>query len=577
MASVKTTHPRYDELLPSWKKCADAEVGERAIHAAGVTYLPMLVEETSEEYKKRVGRTPFFNCFWRTISGLVGMIYRKPATIELPTSANNLVEDVDMAGTSLNSFSQKVTEHVLTYGRAGILVDHPQMPRNEDGTPITMAQASKLGMRPMLSFYPATSIINWKTGRVNNKLVLTLVVLTEQAAVGEDKYGHKTETRYRVLELDNGIYKQSLWRINDKGEDEQVGEDIFPIMNNRLLTEIPFVIASADGDFYPDDPPLMDLLDMNLHHYQVSADWEHACHLAGLPTFCVSGYMPPEESSQKIGVGGTSALCFPDSQTRAYYAEASSAFSSPLTANLQSKKDEMAVLGARMLEGQKTAVESAETLKQRSAGEASALAGIANMISHAIQMALTIFSEWAGPFGNVVYKLNTDFGIEGLSSDQLLALVDAWQRGAISRQTLHDNLQAGEVIAPDVTVEEEQERINSNPASLTEPLKAAVEDGKAPDSEIDNESIAEVIAAAIAKIPAPVVNVAAPVVNIPAQDAPVITVNMPEIRQPEITVNNPAITVQPAAVTVNNVEGSKDIQIEYDEQGNVIGGTVKPV
>jgi hypothetical protein len=32
------------------------------------------------------------------------------------------------------------------------------------------------------------------------------------------------------------------------------------------------------------DPPLLDLADMNLAHYRISADYERGCHFAGLPT-----------------------------------------------------------------------------------------------------------------------------------------------------------------------------------------------------------------------------------------------------------------------------------------------------
>ena len=39
--------------------------------------------------------------------------------------------------------------------------------------------------------------------------------------------------------------------------------------------------------------------------------------------------------------------------------------------------------------------------------------------------------------------------------------MSAWQAGAISEQTLFQNLQRGEVVAEGVTFEEEQERIRS--------------------------------------------------------------------------------------------------------------------
>jgi hypothetical protein len=48
-----------------------------------------------------------------------------------------------------------------------------------------------------------------------------------------------------------------------------------------------------------------------------------------------------------------------------------------------------------------------------------------------------------------------------MSAQELTALIGSWQSGAISSQTLFDNLQDGEIIAQGVTFEVEQERINS--------------------------------------------------------------------------------------------------------------------
>jgi len=44
---------------------------------------------------------------------------------------------------------------------------------------------------------------------------------------------------------------------------------------------------------------------------------------------------------------------------------------------------------------------------------------------------------------NVVsVELNTDFNTKGMSSDELNAVVAAWQAGAISRETMFEILQA---------------------------------------------------------------------------------------------------------------------------------------
>jgi hypothetical protein len=332
------------------------------------------------------------------------------------------------------------------------------MPLNEDGTALTVAQAESLGLRPMMQSYDADDVINWKQERINNAMQLTLVVLCEDAAVGDEQFGHSTEERYRVLDLFNGVYRQRVFRINDKGNDEQVGADIFPLMNNQPMAYIPFVFVGVD-DVGPEveSPPLLDLVDMNLHHYQVSADYEHGCHFSGLPTLFISGYRA-DDTASKIYIGGPSANCLPDPTARAYYAETAGNFTA-LRENLDAKKAEMAVLGARMLEGQKTAVESAETLQQRSAGEQSQLAGMAVILGMAITQCLRIFADWSGADGEVDYKISTDFIPANMTAQELTALVGALQAGAISLQVFFDCLQRGEIIKASMTYDEMQAQI----------------------------------------------------------------------------------------------------------------------
>ena len=55
----------------------------------------------------------------------------------------------------------------------------------------------------------------------------------------------------------------------------------------------------------------------------------------------------------------------------------------------------------------------------------------------------------------VSIQLNTDFNTKGMSSDELTAVVSAWQAGAISRETMFDILRRGEVLFDGPTSEQE--------------------------------------------------------------------------------------------------------------------------
>ena len=463
---VRTQHPSYAAMSPLWKRCQDAAKGEHAIHAAGETYLPKLAEEEDRDYTSRKGRTPFFNASWRTISGLKGMLFRKDPIVKVAKAIEPYLNDIDMAGTPLSIFAQEVSEENLTVGRLGLLVDRPPMPQREDGQALTVAQTELLGLRPTIQKYSADSIINWKVARVGNAVKLVMVVLAESADVeDDDEFGHKSEDQYRVLDLIDGHYRQRVYRVKDQ-KDEQVGGDLYPTMNNKPMTDIPFFFAGVN-DISPsiDVPPLLDLIDMNLHHYQVSADFEHGCHWSGLPTLFLFGTAPDKDNP--IYIGGSSANCVSDPTGHVDYAQVEGGFEA-LQKNLESKKSEMAVLGARMLENSKSAVESAETIQQRTHGEQSQLSAMSNVTSMAIQAALQIFSEWAGSTETVEYQINTDFIPASMSPQELTALTAAWQAGlpGTSDQNVYALMQQKEMADPLITFEEEQERISTRTPQL---------------------------------------------------------------------------------------------------------------
>jgi hypothetical protein len=468
MSQVNTQHPKYEKKLNQWKRCRDVVAGSDAIKDAGVAYLPALKDQTTDDYNAYKTRASFINYTWKTINALQGMLFRKQPEIKVASSVDALLKDVTMDGRSIFIFAQQIAIEDLTSGRVGILVDYPQ--GNTEG--LTLADTAKLNLRPILAQYKAENIINWKQERIDNEMKLTLVVLMEDAALEGNEYEHKTEIRYRVLDIKNKVYRQRVFRINEKGEDEQVGKDLIPVMNNKPLNYIPFIFIGID-DTTPevDEPPLIDLVDVNLDHYRLSADLKHGLHFGGLPTAVVSGYTP-EKECDKLYVGSSSAWVFPDPQAKASYLEYTGQGLKPIADEMAADEQRMAILGARLLSAEKKATETAQTAQIHRAGESSILSAIANTISIGLSQALVTFSEWAGVKGEASITLNTDFLPPEMTPQELTALLSGWQMGApgLSDQGLFDILQKREVIMPDVTLEVEQERIASKPIPQPEPV-----------------------------------------------------------------------------------------------------------
>jgi hypothetical protein len=387
------------------------------------------------------------------------MLFLKPEVITAPAAMDNIIADVTMGGLSLHQFAEMVAEEVITIGRCGVLVDYPPIVNA-----VTLAQAQAQGARPYATMYDAESIINWKTGRINNVEQLTLVVLEEEHEIAVDEFESKCEPQWRVLDLVEGAYRQRVFRKDKRGEFILVDE-IYPQINGRPLNKIPFEFFGVrDNSPCVDKPPLLDLVDVNLSHYRTTADYEHGLHFTGLPTPVVTGYYSDDKSAS-LRIGSGTAWLLPDPQSKAFYLEFTGQGLGELREALRSKEAMMATLGARILAPEKRAAESAQTANIHRSSENSVLASIAQSISIGLTHVMEYLRDWSGVTGDVKVELNRDFIPNSMTAQDLDSLVKSWQSGAISHQTLFDNLVAGDIITQDVSFDDEMERIAMMPAT----------------------------------------------------------------------------------------------------------------
>jgi hypothetical protein len=474
--SVKAHHPDYDRLAPVWKTCRDVASGQRAVHQAGEAYLPRLYKEPDQSYEARKKRTPFFNATWRTIAGLVGMLFRIDPKYKVSPAAEKHTEDVTKSGVSLDMFAHQAAVEALTVGRVGVMVDYPSA--SAEG--LTVAQAEALNLRPHMAMYLTEAIINWRTSWLNNRTVLSLVVLAETVeTVQADGYTVKSEERYRVLDLEATV-EGYVYRVRVfNGKEELVEGPLYPLMGGKKLDYLPFYIFGAD-DVTPavSEPPLIDLVDLNVSHYQTSADLEHGAHQTALPQPWIAGVDASIDANgtpikQEFYIGGGEAWAFPNPETQVGMLEYSGQGLQALEGRLERKEKQMAVLGARMLEDQKKAAETAETAGIHRAGESSALATQGAVISRGLAEALATFDKWAGGSGDVEFSLNSKFFPRTMTAQELTAQVQAWQAGALSEQELFDSLKDGGVISEAADFESHQAQIGDQPPRMAQGVPPA--------------------------------------------------------------------------------------------------------
>jgi hypothetical protein len=481
--AVWDTHADYDRQAPKWKRARDARSGQDAVSAAGQTYLPMLKDQDSNDYDAYKKRATWYGATAMVISGLAGMIFRKAPKQNLPAKIQSFVSNIDMRGTPLDMFAKAFTDEILTVGRVGILVDHPPL-LDLDGRVLTQADAEKMNLRPTLNLYKTERILNWKHRQIANKWELSMVVLSEHHSIPKDEFSDVVEERWRVLDLDpNDEYRVRVFRKRnerDTGpslpEQVQIGEDLYPLMNGTRMNFIPFYCASEDDvDICPKEPPLIDLVDLNLAHWRVTADYEHGCHFTGLPTPVISGYTPEQDEDgkkpEKLFIGSNHAWVFPDPQAKATYLEFNGQGLKALENNLDRKEAQMAVIGSRMImsEKQGKTPEGATTTVVHRTGESSRLASIANSASTAFSRALEILSQWAQAPGEILYQLNRDFMPIIVDSNALNALVAAVVAKTLPFDDFWEMLQRGDIVPADKEAAEALADIKTQPEFIGVP------------------------------------------------------------------------------------------------------------
>jgi hypothetical protein len=424
--------------------------GQDAVHAAGIKYLPALTDQEPAEYKAYKERTSFYPATGRTWQGLIGLVFRQSPHEEAPAAAMPLLEDVTLSGIDAEAFAREIMGEIEAVGRYGVLVEYPRVTQQ----PGSLAEAGAMNLRPYATGYKAEAIINWRVERIGNVMKPTLVVLAEK---------HKTagmfvtteEDQLRVLMLFEGQYVQQIWRKPEKSGDWTLMEQIVPLRNGAALDFIPFYPFGAEENILTcQEPPLMDLVNVNLSHYRTSADLEHGAHFTGLPMLFLAGVRVAE--NEKIRLGSQAAIVADQPEADGKFIEFTGQGLGALEKLLDRKEAQMAAIGARMLMPEKAAVEAAETVAMRHNGENSVLAGQANLTSQGVQDVLNTMREWAGIPGEIAFRLSTDFLPGRMSAQDLDALVKSWQAGAISKRTLFANLQMGEIVEPGKTFEEEE-------------------------------------------------------------------------------------------------------------------------
>lgn len=476
---VDYTHESFDDRSPDWCRARDFIAGERRVKEKGAEYLQELQDQTDDEYRGYKSRTKFLNATARTHEGLMGMVFLKDPVTVLPASLEDFEQDTNLSGDGLYAYTRQIVSEVLAVGRGGTFIDW-----------------SVESDRPYFAYYAAEAIRNWRYEMVGGKRLLTLLVLAETTTAIDNRVAEKgAESNkdipdpYKPVEIEQlrvlrlialpdgkAMVRVEIWIKDDTDvkTDPKVGREKWILESTaelsrkgKVLSEIPFVFHGPDLiDACVPKPPLDDLVSLNLTHYRLSADHYHGLHFVALPTPWVAGF----EAKTALRIGSSVAWVSENPDASAGFLEFSGQGLGAIREELDRIEHSMAVLGARLLETQKRAVETAEAMSIRQSGESAVLTRIASACSQSLREALKWAHWWLTPGledrseitdKQMSVELNSDFSTARMTGAELVSFVSSWIQKGISFDTLFWNLKQGDLIPPDRTKEQERELIEA--------------------------------------------------------------------------------------------------------------------
>ena len=428
--TVDAPNNSWVRMEPGWLLIEQLLGGTRKIRAGHRKFLPQFPREADDSYDVRLSKAVLSPFYKRLELLLAGMLTRKPVRLtDVSDQVTEQLFDVDLEGNDLQTWLFATARVALRYGHVGVLVDAPRA--GENGRPywITISPRELLG---------------WRTEVIDGKQRLTMLRIAETVTVPDGKYGEKDVQRVRVLTP--GAYE--IHEKDEKGDYKLVDE------GTTSLSEIPFAVAYANRTGVMESmPPLDDIAELNLQHYQVSSDLSNILSVSAIPLLAIYGF---PQSAEEISAGPSEAISLPETASAGYIEPSGNSFDAQFK-QLEQIENKINGLGLAAVLGAKLVGESAEAKRiDRSQGDSTMMV-IAQQMQDLIDNCLRFHAEYLQEPVAGSSQVNRDFMGQRLEPQEIQALLQLYTAGTITQDTLLNELANGDVLSEDFDIEEEIE------------------------------------------------------------------------------------------------------------------------
>lgn len=431
------------------QRIRDAIYGIDVIRSRTIQYIPLpdsQCAQNSQRYKDYLARTYYVNTPLRTITTLAGLLSNKEPDIQLDSQMEYLRENIDGSNTQFNQQIKDQSNEVLSLGRAGVAAIFKDRPE----TGVNGANADMF--LPIIRAYKEEQIINWRTK--DGKL--TLIVLREHETVpsADDEFEEAVRVSFRVFDIKDGQVRQRLYTSDAKNAlievtsvefDEysnvinlpgnwDINESMLFEAGNKPMTGIPFsFIGSINNDSECDPSPILNIVDLALTYYRLSADEQLNVHLTACGFVTIKTELEPDQWQKFNGsltIDASFGTYFVGENGEMNYVQAME--SASVNKSMDRVLKDSVSMGAQIITDavtDKTATEA----RINNASNTSQLVQIAQNISDAYTRILKVIARVLGVSDDVWLSIPTEFFDNEASPDMIRAMAEAVIKGEMSR------------------------------------------------------------------------------------------------------------------------------------------------
>jgi hypothetical protein len=365
-----------------------------------------------------------------------------------------------LTGRHVNVFAADVFQDAMQTGLAHILVETPV----NAGGPTRATQG-----RPYFVHLKAENIIGWTHSETKDGLVLSSLRFYETSEFQDGLHVTRVEQIKVLLP-----FAFEVWRKNEKAE------WFLAESGARGIEEIPLAtVYLGRTGFMTAKPPLQDLADLNVTHWQSSSDQRNILHVARVPILFGAGF--PDDAT--ITIGASSFTRATDADAKLAYVEHSGAAIASGREDLKDLEFQMQAMGLQLLvstPGQSATGEVRDDVKENSR-----LARWADALKDGLENAFVYMAKLGGlgdQGGSVV--VNKDYGISARAAVDITAIITAWEKGLISQETALKELIRRGFLSDDMEPEDEMDRTSDEALSAIEANESGMQDAAVPQTGV---------------------------------------------------------------------------------------------